>query len=212
MSEASTSYELERDDYAWALGALDDPGMSRGLVGAADRVIRAEEKLFRFGPALLIGVLLAAATVFSAVRFGLFSPITLVATALVPIAPIVWIIGAWIYERFEMFGVDGSPAQAIAGTVMKKLDRGQMPLPMGRVNANWDENAIRVTGGSHSVEVPWSSRPAVRRAGDRVMVMPFMAKMGVPDPSRLAIVRADAFADQGAFEQAVEDWTAYAAG
>jgi hypothetical protein len=212
MQQAPSSYELGRADYAWALRELGDRQMKRGAVGTAQRVDRWWERIELFVPAAIALVVLAVIAVLVALQFGLFSIVTLVAILLVPVLPGLWIIGKWLWNRWEFWGVEGDPVKSITGPLMKKLERGELPLPLGSVEIEWDDNVLRVSGGGNVVAVPWSSCPAIRREGDRVLVMPFVQMAGLPDVGRMAIVRSEAFPDTGSFEHAIEEWSSYAQG
>ena len=209
MQQISAQYDLDQSDYEWAVAALDDPTMQRGLYGAADTAVRAEFKLFLWVPALLLLVLMAVVAVVAAFQFGVLSLITLAAVLLVPVVPALWLAGAWLWDRFETLGVSGPPAKAMQQTLLKQLEKGKLPFPLGSIEMRSDENALHISGGGNAVEVHWHKGPIVHREGDRVLVMPFL-KLGMPDVGRMAIVRSDGFADTEAFEHTIADWTSHA--
>ena len=212
MNQASSHYELDRSDYEWALAELDEPRTERGVFGAASQAVRLTERLTVWGPAAILLFVMGAIAVYCSMRFGVISLFTLVAVLLVPLVPALWVAGAWLLVRWESLGVDGPPAKAIQGAVLKRIDQGKAPLPLGRVTVEWDENALRVSGDPHAVSVTWTSRPIVRRVGDRVLVLPFVQKLGTPDVSRMAIIRTEGFPDNGSFEDAIAEWSTLAQG
>lgn len=207
MNQVSSHYELDRSDYEWALAELDDPSMERGIFGATSQAVRLTERLTVRWPAIILLFVMGAIVVSVAMKFGVISIFTLVAVLLVPVVPALWVAGAWLLMRWESLGVEGPPTKAIQSAVLKRIDQGKAPLPLGRVTMEWDENALSVSGDSHAVSVTWKSRPIVRRKGDRVLVLPFMPKLGTPDVSRMAIIRNEGFPDNGSFESAIAKWS-----
>ncbi len=212
MQPALAQYELGREDYAWALDEIAGSRVERGAFGAARRFDRWWDRLMLWGPAAVLLVGLTVVAVFVALRFGATSTVTLAAFALAPLAAGLWIAGKWLWDRWELWGLDGDPMSDVKGAVLKRIDQGAAPLPMGRVEITWDQSGLRVSGGGNAVEVSWSARPTVRRNGDRALVTPFVPNLGMPDVARMAIVRSEAFPDRGAFEQAVAEWSSYAGG
>jgi len=211
MQRSASTYKLGRADYAWALGAMMDPPAGRGGYGLVVRAERAEEWLRRWVPGAIALVVLIVVAVFVARRFGATSIVAIAAYVLVLVVPGVWIGGTWLWDRL-WHRVDRSLASSTSGGLVKKIERGEAPLPLGMVELTWDHDVLRVSGDGHVVEVAWSDHPTVRREGDRALVMPFVRGSGAPDVGRMAVVRSEAFADVASFEEAVEEWSSCARG
>ena len=215
MQRALSVYELGKADYAWALGQLDDSRMEHGIYGAARRIDRWDNRLaslLRWMSAAIALIVMVVIAVFVAQQFGPTSTVALAAYALVPIVPGLLMAGLWLWAKWELWGVGNASAKSLTGPLLKKIDRGDVPLPMGSVEVAWDQDAPRLTGGGHVMEVAWSARPIVHREGDRVLVMPFTPNLGTPDLKRLAIVRAEAFSDLDSLTHTVEAWSSHARG
>jgi hypothetical protein len=211
MQRSKSTYELGREDYAWALGAIIDPPVGRGGFGFAVRAERAEEWLRHWVPGAIALVVLLVVAVFVARWFGATSIVAIAMYVLVLVVPGVWIGATWLWDRL-WHRVDRSLAGSTAGGLIEKIERGEVPLPLGVVALTWDHDVLRLSGGGHVVEVAWSDRPIVRREDGRALVMPFVRGSGAPDVGRMAIVRSEAFADVASFLRAVEEWSSSARG
>lgn len=210
MQQAPSSYEIRPADYEWAyLAMMDSPG-GRGAFGALNRLERIEEKGFRWIPAILGFVVLAGIAATVASRFGATSLLALVAYAAAILLPGIWLLGAWLWDAISR-KADRVFSRGDVSGMIRKIERGETPLPTGQVTLGWDDHAVSVEGGGRKVAVPWAERPLVRREGDRAVIMPYM-RSGVPNIGQAVIVHSEAFADTPAFQQVVDDWTARASG
>lgn len=188
-----SSYQLTPEDYEWAIGALDGPAEGQGVINAGQGAIRVFERLSLWVPAVLLGAAMLAVAVFVATKAGVFSLATLIAIALIPIVPLLWVLAVLFSSWWENFGHQGPTGKDMQRALMKQLRSSKAPLPLGRVEVENDDYALRVRGGGKAVEVSWSKRPTVHRLGDRVVVASFGGLLGLPDLANLAIVRAEAF-------------------